>query len=547
MYTRCPHCTTIFQVTAEQLRTSDSHLPCVTCSQPFNVLDSLADDVTTLITMPAEPDAEPEDDETFDGADTEVDEQLATGNHSKEHADDAAAADNEQDTGDQDTGGNLGHDESEDDETAQEETLDDADSEEGTRDQPLPDLSDIDPDQDSAEDLGDDEPEVDEPEVDEPEVDEPEVDEPEVDEPEVDEPEVDESEQEKILADADSDEDTRDQPLPNLSGIDPDHVAGDDLTDDEPPVESMEFNAPEQTWTRFFLSDDANTSPDRVDRKPAPEAEREPWISDTDAGTFEVQTNDQDEWQEFLAELGDDQSTTPAEDERQIAIDEPNSSDDSDLAPDEPFSSEFAAAEPQDEDESSIILPWLTDEASDQPSEQRRIFRLSGRALGACAALALLLGGQLVHYNRDALAANMTYGATVRGVYGLFGAPLYPDWPIDAFEVTGTEAIAGRSAQDALDILANVVVSGRQPIGLPLIRIVLRDRWTTPVASRVFEPDEYLRHFDPANPLVSPGTALAVEISVADPGTEALGYVVDVCLPRRKTGLECQIAKDPFQ
>ena len=49
------------------------------------------------------------------------------------------------------------------------------------------------------------------------------------------------------------------------------------------------------------------------------------------------------------------------------------------------------------------------------------------------------------------------------------------------------------------------------------------------------------------NLLVDPGTALPVEISVADPGAEALGYVIDVCLPRRKIGLECQIARDPFQ
>jgi hypothetical protein len=183
----------------------------------------------------------------------------------------------------------------------------------------------------------------------------------------------------------------------------------------------------------------------------------------------------------------------------------------------------------------------------DELSEQRRRARPSRRVLGTCAALALLLVGQLIHYNRDALAAHARYGATIRGIYGLFGAPLYPEWPLDAFEVTGTEAIAGRSNQNALDVLANVVVRGQQPIGLPLIRIVLRDRWTNPVASRVFEPHEYLRTFDAENPLVSPGTALPVEISVADPGAEALGYVVDVCLPRRKTGLECQIAKDPFQ
>ncbi len=52
MYTRCPHCTTIFRVTAEELRTTHGDIPCVTCTQPFNALDSLSDDITTLIAAP---------------------------------------------------------------------------------------------------------------------------------------------------------------------------------------------------------------------------------------------------------------------------------------------------------------------------------------------------------------------------------------------------------------------------------------------------------------------------------------------------------------
>ncbi len=129
----------------------------------------------------------------------------------------------------------------------------------------------------------------------------------------------------------------------------------------------------------------------------------------------------------------------------------------------------------------------------------------------------------------------------------MLGAQLYPIWPLEAFAVTGTEAITGRSSPGALDILANVIVSGRQPIGLPLIRVELHDRWSSPVASRIFTPAEYLRDFDATHSLINPGTALPVDISVTDPGAEALGYIVDVCLPRRKTGLECQLAKDPFQ
>lgn len=444
MYTRCPHCATIFHITAEQLRLTHGDVPCVTCAQPFSALESLSDDITTLIAAPGveENDDETAQDEILDEADTQADLQFTTDIYTDEQANDTDTAA--------------------------------TDDEEDTERHATPDLANADPDHGADDDHPDDEIE----------------------------PET------------------------------PFYVDETEPADDEQPLETMEFDAPEQTWTKFFLATDAIATPEHTDQGPVLDADPDggsggqPWISSDDGGSFDLQTADQDEWQRILAELGDDKSTTTAVDENQIAANEP---------------------EPGDGDEPPIIPPWLSEETPAEALEQRQEFRPSRCALSICAALALLLAGQLIHYNRDTLAASTTYGALVRGVYGLSGAPLYPDWPLDAFGVTGTDAISGRSDQNALDILANVIVHGQQPVGLPLIRVVLRDRWANPVASRVFEPSEYLRTFDAANPLVNPGTALPVEISVADPGAEASGYVIDVCLPRRKTGLECQIAKDPFK
>jgi len=380
-------------------------------------------------------------------------------------------------------------------------------------------------------------------------------------------------------------------PVAEQAGIEPDHVmdevAGDPVDDhhdtspaetggiepaspfytddytpdeDEPVEEALEFDAPEQTWTSFFLTNDAIASLEQPDKTPDDESKPDsdasaqdvddeagiqPWISDVDTGSFEFQTADQNEWQRILAELDDESPMIAAEKSGPPEV--RPAAPDSVPVPADPLTGEWAVTESQDEADPSVILPWLADETPDKTFEHGQDLRQSLRVLVACAGLALLLALQLIHYNRDALAASPTYGAAVRSIYGFAGVPLYPDWPLDAFEVTGTEAIAGREHQNALDVLANVVVLGRQPIGLPLIRIVLRDRWTNPVASRVFTPDEYLPVFDPAHQLVDPGTVLPVKISVEDPGAEALGYVVDVCLPRRKTGLECQIARNPFQ
>jgi hypothetical protein len=40
---------------------------------------------------------------------------------------------------------------------------------------------------------------------------------------------------------------------------------------------------------------------------------------------------------------------------------------------------------------------------------------------------------------------------------------------------------------------------------------------------------------------------IPVRISVSDPGTSAQGYELDVCLPDRHRGLQCQSAGDPFR
>ncbi len=507
MYTRCPHCATIFRVTAEELRTTYGDIPCVTCAQPFNAIDSLSDDITTLIAAPiAATDASDTtvttDEQSVPEADEEPTDSI-TVEPDEEAEDDAYTA--------------AGEDREAEDLVESDDTQADDSSDEQYDDHPDDDI---------------------EPEAafdaDEPEPDEPEPDEPEPDEPEPDEPE------------------------PAI---------------DEPPPDSMEFDAPEQTWTRFFISNDSPAPPESDHREPTleaepdhatPEAEHpvgntsidQPWASNETTGSFELQTADQDEWKRFLTEVDENEPLTPKDEEEEteknIEIADPLSPNDAEPALVEPLTDQFTADNPSSEAEIPIIPPWLSDETADElpdttPPEQRRGFRPSWPVISACAALALLVIGQLLHYNRDTLAAHPTYGAAIRQAYAFLGAPLYPDWPLDAFDVTGTEAITGRSSQNALDILANVVVNSRQPIGLPLIRVVLRDRWANPVATRVFTPDEYLRDFDATQTLVMPGTALAVEISVADPGAEALGYVIDVCLPRRKTGLECQIAKDPFQ
>ncbi len=164
--------------------------------------------------------------------------------------------------------------------------------------------------------------------------------------------------------------------------------------------------------------------------------------------------------------------------------------------------------------------------------------------LSAACIAAITLTGQLVHINRDDLATSQRAGETLRAIYTRLGQPLLPNWPIEAYTVRRAEALAGGSAPDALDIAAAVDIVGDGPVGLPMVRVSIRDQWANTIASRVFSPDEYLGTELPT--IVPAGTRIPVRVSVLDPGVQARGYLVDVCLPRRSRGLECQNDRELF-
>ncbi len=284
--------------------------------------------------------------------------------------------------------------------------------------------------------------------------------------------------------------------------------------------------------------------------------------------SLDTETADKDEWAHFLSELSPEDDGVTDEDEdfgpvvvlgsadelSAFADREPNAEsdardDDNETVAEtsDVFGGDEAnlQADPLIDYDPQFVPPWEP-ESTDYDEDERRA-RVSKSRVAVVGALVLALGIQLIHYNRDTLAAHSMWGARVRAVYGMLGARLYPDWGLDAYRVSGSEAVAGRTAPAALDILANVVVAGDEEVGMPMIRVALRDRWSNPVASRVFSPAEYLRDFARRPTLLAPGTTLPVEISVADPGTDAHGYVVDICLPHRTAGLQCQLEQDPFR
>jgi predicted Zn finger-like uncharacterized protein len=161
--------------------------------------------------------------------------------------------------------------------------------------------------------------------------------------------------------------------------------------------------------------------------------------------------------------------------------------------------------------------------------------------------LAVALAAQLVTHQRDELATHPEWGPLVRDVYARLGMDVYPAWDLAAYEVRGSEAVAGRSKAGALDIVARLAVVGDKPAGLPLVRVTLRDRRGDVLGQRVVAATDYLPADAALADPVRPGTLIPVEVSLPDPGVDASGYEVDICLLTRAQGLVCQGEREPFQ
>ena len=160
--------------------------------------------------------------------------------------------------------------------------------------------------------------------------------------------------------------------------------------------------------------------------------------------------------------------------------------------------------------------------------------------LGLLALLAVGLAAQILHYNRDSLAASPSWGDTLRDVYAGVGSELYPEWPVNSYEIRGSEAVSGETGEDVLDIRTQIASVTNSAVGLPQLRVILRDRWSNPVAARNFDPQEYATQGDiPADGMLQPNQTIAAHVAIADPGSGAQGFELELCLPRRDTGLEC--------
>ena len=150
--------------------------------------------------------------------------------------------------------------------------------------------------------------------------------------------------------------------------------------------------------------------------------------------------------------------------------------------------------------------------------------------LGAAIAAALLLCAQIVHQNRAWFVGNARgpLGAAVGALYGAIGSPLPTPSNLAAYQLRQWGVAGDPEANGTLRLRASILNAAAQLQPFPLLRVTLADRFGKSIGRRDFEPSEYMGR--PTARLLAPGERVDATLEILDPGKNAEGFEIDVCV-----------------
>jgi predicted Zn finger-like uncharacterized protein len=157
--------------------------------------------------------------------------------------------------------------------------------------------------------------------------------------------------------------------------------------------------------------------------------------------------------------------------------------------------------------------------------------------LSAAIAASLLLLGQLVHHNREILTARGPLAPLFRALYEKLGSPLRGAPNLAAFQLRQWGVTGEATSDPTLRVRASILNTTSQLQPFPLLRVTLANRYGTHLGTRDFAPSEYLGKSIAR--LLSPGEQVDAVLNILDPGKDAEGFEIDVCLPGGEKKMVC--------
>lgn len=147
--------------------------------------------------------------------------------------------------------------------------------------------------------------------------------------------------------------------------------------------------------------------------------------------------------------------------------------------------------------------------------------------LSAAIVFALLLVLQVLLANREWLAVH----APLVGGGASSGAKL------SAYQLRQWGVTGDPGAKGTLRVRASIMNTAAQLQPYPLLRVTLANRFGARVAQREFEPSEYMGKATAH--MLAPGERADATLDIVDPGKDAEGFEIDVCVRGADKKLTC--------
>jgi predicted Zn finger-like uncharacterized protein len=164
--------------------------------------------------------------------------------------------------------------------------------------------------------------------------------------------------------------------------------------------------------------------------------------------------------------------------------------------------------------------------------------------IGGVIVLALVLGLQIIHQSREALATMPAFSNTISTVYRTLGRPVQPAWDITGWRFEATKG-STEGDDEKLTVYSRLGNKSDGALPYPLIGISLTDRFEETIGSRMLDPADYLpTDLDPRK-LVEPGNTFNAVITIDSATENATGFKLDVCY--RMSGEQLRCAIDSFK
>lgn len=153
----------------------------------------------------------------------------------------------------------------------------------------------------------------------------------------------------------------------------------------------------------------------------------------------------------------------------------------------------------------------------------------------AAIASALLLIAQVIHHNREGFAA----------MFSKVGAPVSAASTLSVYQLRQWGVTGDPAGEGTLRVRASILNTAAQLEPYPLLRVTLANRFGGSIGTRDFEPSEYLGK--PTAKLLAPGERVDATMDILDPGKNAEGFEIDVCLRGADRKVSCANDAAPAQ